>query len=173
MVRSASVKQLCMVICLFCLWLKKVVSNFLGLINLDNETTETVAYTLVFFTWAGHQKVHWSRNRWLQCLGWQEEFSVHSFATENPKSSAVQVYVNKAAETLPCNLEHQSISHLHLWVSHSAFSLWVWKDLCPPQSRWNLFKACTDVRYTVADHPWVLFTNTHSISGMSWGFIFS
>lgn len=36
---------------------------------------------------------------------------------------------------------------------------WVCKDLQPHQSWWNAFNACTDVRYTVAFHPWLLFAH--------------
>ncbi|XP_051798030.1 uncharacterized protein LOC127531856 [Acanthochromis polyacanthus] len=124
-----SVKQLCVVIRYFSVKRNKIVSTFLGMINLDGETAEAIASTLTSFL----QSVGLDMKK---CMGLGTDGcsvmvgkrnSVYTHLLQkNPNLQllkcvchSIQLCVSKAVETLPRNLEYL-VSHSHNWFSHSA-----------------------------------------------------
>nr|XP_023650930.1 uncharacterized protein LOC111835164 [Paramormyrops kingsleyae] len=125
----SSVKQLCVVIRYFSMTLNKIVSTFLGLINLEGETAEAIASTLTRFLQSIELDIK-------KCIGLGTDGcsvmvgkrnSVYTHLLQkNPNLQllkcvchSIQLCVSKAVETLPRNLEYL-VSHSHNWFSHSA-----------------------------------------------------
>lgn len=161
-----------MVIRYFSLTLNKVVSTFLGLINLYSERAEAIASTLTCFLQSIGLDIK-------KCIGLGTDGCSGMVGTNNSMYTrllqkkqnlqllkcvchSIQLCVSKAVTTLPRNVDYLA-SHSHNWLSQCSSLLQVCKDLQLHQFWWNPFESCTDVRYTVADHPWLLFAHTQSV----------
>ncbi|KAL1250496.1 hypothetical protein QQF64_018292 [Cirrhinus molitorella] len=126
---DASVKQLCVVVRYFSVSLSKIVSTFLGLVDMQGETAEAIATTLTqFLDSVGldfKKCVGIGTDGCSVMVGRKNSVYTH-LLKKNEKLQlfkcvchSIQLCARKAVETLPRNLEFL-ISHSHNWLSHSA-----------------------------------------------------
>lgn len=124
----ATVKQLCVVVCYFSVSLNKIVSTFLGLVDMQGETAEAIATTLTqFLDSIGLDFKKCVGIRTDGCShGWTEKLKFTHLLKKNEKLQllkcvchSIKLCASKAVETLPRNLKFL-IPHSHNWFSHSA-----------------------------------------------------
>lgn len=125
----AAVKQLCAVVRYFSVSLNKIVSTFLGLVDMQGETAEDIAKTLTeFLDSIGldfKKCVGIGTDGCSVMVGKKNSVYTHLLKKKDKLQllkcvcHSIQLCASKAVETLSRNLEF-FISHSHNWFSHSA-----------------------------------------------------